>query len=323
MLNKRILNRIGIFFVTLFLSTFLLFTLIRLAPGDPVKMLLGTPEISDIYSDSFQERYEEKRQELYLNEPIPKQYYRWAKNLLNLNLGKSIYSNQDVTKELSEKLPATIALTVPAIGIQIILGVSLGVVSALNANRWIDNSIRLLCSMVSSLPGFSISLILIYIFAVEMGIYEISTAASLERLWLPAITLGIISSPGFIRFVRSSVLEEMGKLYVANDLGLGKKRSVIIKGILNNVSLEIITVSATTFANLIGGSVVIESVFSWPGIGKYAMDSILMLDYPVIQGYGLLMIILVIIVNTVVDLIYILFDPQIKQQHEKRRVQVE
>lgn len=317
--SKRILNKIGVFFITLFLSTFLLFTLIRLAPGDPVKMLLGTPETSDIYSDSFQERYEQKREELNLKEPIPIQYIKWINNLVNLDLGKSIYSNQPVTKELFEKLPSTIALTILAISIQLLLGLTLGVVSALNANRWEDNLIRLFCSLLSSLPGFSVSLIFIYFFAVKLGIYEISTAASLERLWLPAITLGVISSPGFIRFVRTSVLEEMGKLYVANDLGLGKKRAVIIKGILSNASLQVITVTATTFANLIGGSVVIESVFSWPGIGKYAMDSILMLDYPVVQGYGLLMVILVIAINTLVDVVYILFDPQIKQEHEQRR----
>lgn len=318
MATKRIFNRIGVFFITLLLSTFLLFALIRLAPGDPVKMLLGTPETSDIYSECYQKRYEEKRQELYLHESIPKQYLRWGKNLLNLNLGNSIYTRQTVTKELSEKLPATIALTVPAIVIQLLLGITLGVLSALRANSWLDNLIRLFCSILSSLPGFSISLMLIYLFAVKLGIYEISTEASFSRLWLPAITLGIISSPGFIRFVRSSMLEEMGKLYVANDLALGKKQAVIISGILNNISLQIITVTATTFANLIGGSVVIESVFSWPGIGKYAMDSILMLDYPVIQGYGLLMIILVITINTLVDLVYLLFDPQIKQGREQR-----
>lgn len=129
----------------------------------------------------------------------------------------------------------------------------------------------------------------------------------------------MITSPGLIRLVRSSVLEEMGKLYVANDLALGKKRRIIIQGILNNVSLQIITVTASTFANLIGGSVVIESVFSWPGIGKYAMDSILRLDYPVIQGYGLLMVLLVILINTLVDLVYILFDPQIMHEKKMRR----
>lgn len=211
------------------------------------------------------------------------------------------------------------ALTIPAILIQLLLGIILGVISALHTNRWADNLIRLYCSIVSSLPGFSISLMLIYLFAVRLRAYEISTAATLERLLLPALTLGVITSPGLIRLVRSSVLEEMGKLYVANDLALGKKRRIIIQGILNNVSLQIITVTASTFANLIGGSVVIESVFSWPGIGKYAMDSILRLDYPVIQGYGLLMVLLVILINTLVDLVYILFDPQIMHEKKMRR----
>lgn len=313
MLRRQIIKRMGILFLTIFLSTLILFTLIRLAPGNPVKMLLGNPETADIHSDTYKQRYEEKRAELHLDEPILQQYGRWIQNVLKLNLGQSIYSNQSVTKELADKLPATLALTIPAIFIQLLLGLSLGVISALYANSWLDNLIRLFCSIISSLPGFSISLMLIYLFAVKVGNYEISTTASLSRLWLPALTLGIISSPGFIRFVRSAFLEEMGKMYVAYDLSLGTKRSVIVSGIFRNIALQVITVMATTFANLIGGSVVIESVFSWPGIGKFAMDSILMLDYPVIQGYGLLMVVLVIIINTLVDLIYILFDPEIRQ----------
>lgn len=313
MLGRQIIKRIINLCITIFLSTLILFTLIRLAPGNPVKMLMGNPETADIYSDSYRERYEEKRAELHLNEPILQQYGRWIHNVFHLNLGKSIYSNQEVTKELAEKLPATLALTLPAIAIQLISGLFLGVLSALYANKWLDNLIRFFCAVVSALPGFAISLIVIYLFAVKLGNYEISTTASLSRLWLPAFTLGVISSPGFVRFVRSAVLEEMGKMYVAYDISLGKKRAVIVSGIFSNIALQLITIMSTTFANLIGGSVVIESVFSWPGIGKFAMDSILMLDYPVIQGYGLLMIILVIIINTLVDIIYILFDPEIRQ----------
>lgn len=313
MLSRQITKRIGILFITVFLSTLILFTLIRRAPGDPVKMLLGTPETADISSDRYQDRYEEKRAELYLNEPILRQYGRWIGNVAKLNLGRSIYSNQPVTRELWDKLPATLALTLPAMAIQLILGLSLGVLSAVYANRWVDHAVRLFCSVVSSLPGFSISLMMIYLFAVRFGRYEISTTASLSRLWLPALTLGIIASPGFIRFVRSAFLEEMGKMYVAYDLSLGLSRGVILSGIFRNVSLQVVTVMATTLANLIGGSVVIESVFSWPGIGKFAMDSILMLDYPVIQGYGLLMVVLVIVINTLVDMMYIVFDPEIRQ----------
>ena len=318
MLNRQIIKKLVTTFITIILSTFILFALVRLSPGDPVRMLLGNQETADMNSMAIQEKYQEKREELFLHEPIPKQYLRWTKNILSLNLGTSIYSGQSVSQELLEKLPATIGLTVIAILVQLLLGLSLGTLSGVHANTFLDTIIRVFCSFFSSLPGFSVSLVLIYIFSVKLKMYEISTMASLNRIWLPAFTLGLMTAPGFIRFIRSSILEEMGKLYVYNDLAMGAKKSVLVAGIFKNIKLNIITVTTTTFSNLIGGSVVIESIFSWPGIGKYAMDSILMLDYPVIQGYGLFMVLLVIIVNTIVDLTYILCDPEIKQNNRRR-----
>ncbi|MDO5725030.1 MAG: ABC transporter permease [Tissierellia bacterium] len=317
-MNKKvILERILSFIITLILSTIILFVLIRLAPGDPVKIFLGTPETSDVSKTNYQERYDALVKELNLDKPIPNQYIAWMKKAVKFDFGNSIYSKQPVVDELKSKLPATLLLTIPAIILQLIVGLSLGIISAINHNKLSDNLIRLFCAFIASIPGFALSLILIYLFAVKLGSYEISPSTSLTRLWLPALTLGVISSPGIIRVVRTSILEELGKPYVGFLISMGAKKIRIIKNVLLNIILPVIAISSTTFANLIGGSVVIENVFSWPGIGKYAMDSILKRDYPIIQGYGFLMVCFVILINVLVDVIYMSFDPTIKSMRLK------
>lgn len=312
--GRRIARRLLSFLLTLMLSTMILFTLIRFAPGDPIKIFLGTPESTDLSQTNYQERYESMEKELLLDRPLPFQYLAWLKKVSRFDLGQSIYSKQPVAEELLTKLPATLLLTVPAIGIQLVLGISLGIFSALFQNRTPDHLIRFFCASIASFPGFALGLILIYFFSVKLHWYEISTSVSLARLWLPTVTLGFISSPGLIRVVRTGMLTEMGKPYVGFLLSVGSSRGRILANIFSNMVLPIIAITSTTFANLIGGSVVIENVFSWPGVGKYAMESILKHDYPVVQGYGLLLILFVIAINLIVDITYLLFDPTIRQQ---------
>ncbi|MDO5718957.1 MAG: ABC transporter permease [Tissierellia bacterium] len=312
-----IIERLLSFIITLILSTIILFVLIRLAPGDPVKIFLGTPEATDIAKTNYQKRYDALVDELLFNKPLPYQYIAWMKKAIKLDFGNSIYSKQPVVDELMSKLPATLLLTLPAIFFQLIIGISLGIISAVNHNKFIDNIIRLFCAFIASVPGFALGLILIYLFAVKLGVYDISTTTSIDRLWLPSFTLGVISSPGLIRVVRTSILEELGKVYVGFLISIGAEKKRIISNVLLNIILPVIAISSTTFANLIGGSVVIENVFSWPGIRKYAMDSILKHDYPVIQGYGFLMVCFVIIINVLVDIVYMLFDPTIKSNRFK------
>ncbi|NLY09236.1 MAG: ABC transporter permease [Tissierellia bacterium] len=316
MKNKTVYKQGISLFITLLISTLFLFTLIRLAPGDPVKTFLGTPETSSVSSTNYQERYDELKKELLLDKSITSQYIAWVKKAITLDLGYSIYSKQSVSYELLNKLPATLLLTIPAIIFQMILGVLLGVLSAIYNNTAVDSIIRIICSFLASIPGFALGLILIYIFSVVLNMYEISTNITLSRLWLPAFTLGLISSPGIIRVVRTTMLEEMGKQYVGFLINIGASQKRITINIMRNIILPIISINSTYFANLVGGSVVIENVFSWPGIGKYAMDSILKLDYPVIQGYGLLMVILVIMFNMFVDKIYRIYNPAIKMGRE-------
>ena len=317
--NKRIVNKLVETGVTLLLATLVLFIIINLAPGDPIRILLGTPEVASVNNQVYQEKYQELREAYHLDDSILVQYVAWMKNVLRFNLGDSFYTNQPVIIELGKRMPATLLLTIPAIIIQLTLGIGLGIISALKHNKTIDNLIRLFCVFLSSLPGFAISLMLLYLFAVRLKLYEISHTVSLMRLYLPTITLGIISSPALIRVVRSNMLEELGKQYTAFAIARGVKKRAVIRGALKNIMLPIMTLAAHSSVNLIGGSVIIESIFSWPGIGKYALDSILLRDYPVVQGYGFLMICIVIAINLLVELGYIFIDPRLKRPERKIR----
>jgi peptide/nickel transport system permease protein len=322
MFKNKVLKRTCETFLTLLLASFLLFTMIHLAPGDPVKMLLGNSDIALEDNGDFQQRYEEKRQALGLEDPIIRQYARWLYHAIRLEFGDSIYTGRPVVIELLDRMPATLLLTLPAIVIQLFLGVSLGILSSLKANGKLDNVIRMLCVTFSSVPGFALCLMLIYIFAVKLKIYEISHTVSLTRLYLPMVTLGVISSPALVRVVRNSMLEELSAPYTSFALARGIGKWNILVGCFRNIVLPIVTIFGSSFANLIGGSVIIESVFSWPGIGQYAMESILLRDYPVVQGYGFFMICIVIGINFLVDSIYILVEPRLKHK-ERDNVHVE
>jgi peptide/nickel transport system permease protein len=179
-----------------------------------------------------------------------------------------------------------------------------------------DNAIRLACVGLASTPAFVIGLLLLSFFAVTLGVYEISSDASPARLWLPAVTLGMIGAPQLIRVVRANLLSELGKTYVLSALsrGLGRKR--VVKHALRNALLPVVTLVALSLTTLVSGAVVIESIFSWPGIGKYALDSILLKDYPAIQGYALVMITIVVLINLIADIVYVFVDPRIRRKGE-------
>lgn len=299
--------------VTLLCATFIIFLLTHLAPGDPVQLLLGRPsEVAMHNSNAYEEKVLEMRQQLGLDQNIIIQYGAWIKRLVSFNLGHSIHTGRPVSTEIASKLPATLLLSIPALFIQFVLGLFLGTYSALKAGTMKDSFIRLFCVALASTPAFGIGLLLLSLFAVTFSVYEISSMASIERLWLPSILLGLIGAPQLIRIVRASMLSEFGQTYVLSALSRGLARKLVVKHALRNALLPVITMIALSFTTLISGAVVIESIFSWPGIGKYALDSILLKDYPVIQGYAFVMVSLVILINLLVDVIYTLVDPRIR-----------
>lgn len=315
---KIVFRRLFEVLVTLFCATLIIFVLTRLAPGDPVELLLGRPgEVAMSDTQAHAEKVKELRSQLGLDQNVMVQYIAWLKALVRFDLGTSIHTGRPVSSEIARRLPATILLSIPALLIQLVLGLLFGIISAVKAGKTCDSAIRLICITLASTPAFVIGLILLYLFAVVFDAYEIRTVASIERLWLPAITLGLMGTPQLIRIVRASMLAEFGQIYVLSALSRGLGRKSVVKHALRNALLPVSTMSALSLASLIGGAVVIESVFSWPGIGKYALDSILLHDYPVIQAYALVIVSLVIFINLLVDLMYARIDPRI---HSKEKV---
>ncbi|MGG3281132.1 ABC transporter permease [Paenibacillus solani] len=301
--------------LTLFMATLIIFLLTYFAPGDPIELLLNNhAEIALTNTEAYQEKVASLRAEWGLDQNLIVQYVSWIKQLLQLDLGNSLHTGRLISVEIAERLPATIALSVVSLILQIVLGMLLGIVSALHSGRWLDHLIRVICAVFSSLPGFVIGLVSLSLFAVMFNIYEISNDASLSRIWLPAVILGVISAPQLIRVVRASMLSEFGKLYVASALSRGLVSKHLVRHVLRNCWLPVITVIALSLTSLISGAVVIETIFSWPGIGKYALDSILVKDYAVIKGYAFIMVALVIIINLIIDLLYTLVDPRLNRK---------
>lgn len=310
-----LLRKLGQGLITLFLATLILFLLIRLAPGDPVKALLSrSGEIAMSDSAAYDRKVAELRAAHGLDRSIAVQYVSWVGNLLRLDLGNSIQTGGEVRSEIVARLPATFLLAVAALLTQTLLGLFLGTYSALRAGKAFDNIVRATCVTLASTPAFALGLLLLSLCGITLGIYEISSEASLARLWLPALTLGLIGAPPLIRVLRGNLLTELGQIYVASAIARGLSQRLIIRHALRNALLPSVTVLALSFAGLVSGAVVIESIFSWPGVGKYALDSIMLKDYPVLQGYALVMVALVILINLLVDALYAFIDPRVRRR---------
>lgn len=313
---ELILRRIGGALITLLLASMVIFALVRFAPGDPIDLALGQgPGDLGVSTEMLKERKEELREQHGLNHSIPVQYLNWLKKVGTFDLGESIQSRRPVTQELGARIPATLLLSAAALLIESILGLLLGIYSAIRAGRAQDGVIRFGCVVLASLPAFVLSLILLFLFAVQLHRYEISSSAGLHRLWLPAITLGLVEAPRVVRLVRANILSELGQLYVSSALSRGLSKGMVVRGAFRNALLPIITAIALSFAHLVGGSIVIESIFNWPGLGNYAMNSILVHNYPAVQGYTVLTVATVIFINLLVEVAYIMADPRVRKRH--------
>lgn len=317
MLFRRLAGAI----VTLFCATLVLFIIVRLAPGDPVQLILwannpGEYAISN--TEAYQDWLNEVRAQNGLDRHIIIQYLQWLKRLASFDLGNSIHTGRPIATEIAERIPATVLLSVAALIIQLVFGVILGIKSALNTGKVIDNGIRFACVLFASVPAFVAGLALLSVFSVTLHIYEIGSSAGIHRLWLPALTLGLTGMPQIIRMIRANLLSELGQPYIAAVLARGLSKGVVIKHALKNALLPIITMIALSFTTMISGAVVVENIFSWPGIGNYALNSVMFHDYPVIQGYALIMVAAVIAINLLVDLLYSVIDPRIYRGVKKR-----
>ena len=298
----------------------LVFALIHLVPGDPAVSMLGeaaTP--ADVAA---------LRARLGLDDPLPTQYGRFLSDAVRGHLGQSLRTGRPVTTELSEKLGATVLLAVTAMVVALIVAVPLGVIAAVRANTWVDNVAMALALVGVSMPNFWLGPLLALLFGVYLGWLPISgrgpSAEFLigsvprvppEYLVLPALTLGLALAAILARMTRASLVEELKELYVraARSRGLSMRRTVV-RHALRNGLIPIITIVGLQFGAVLTGTIITETIFAWPGLGRLLIQSIQFRDYPMVQGCILLIAVTYVAVNLLTDLAYGLADPRIRYE---------
>jgi peptide/nickel transport system permease protein len=292
----------------------LVFSLIHLVKGDPVRRALGTR-----YS---QEAYDALRARNGLDLPLVEQYFRWAGRALTGDLGVSFRSGEPVTTLIGERLGATLTLAVAAILLALLIAIPLGTISALRPRSAVDRIATVISQFGISVPDFWLAIVLILVFAGTLGWLPTGGYVPLtedpvewaQRLILPAIATGVVSGSVLTRFVRSSVLEALGSDHVRTAQAKGlPERQVFTWHVLRNALLPLVTVTGVQLAYLLSGVVVVEIVFSWPGLGQLALQAVEARDYPVLQGAVLLFALIFLLINLLVDLLYTRIDPRIRR----------
>jgi peptide/nickel transport system permease protein/oligopeptide transport system permease protein len=286
--------------------TLAVFSLLFLIPGDPVKMMLAefatTPE-----------QVERMRAQLHLDDAIPVQYGRFVGHALTGDLGTSIRSRRPVTHEIRENLGSTAVLATASMAVALAVGVSLGLVASLVRNSWLDVLAMLVALLGVSMPSFWLGLLLILGFSLHLGWFPATGGGDLAHLVMPALTLGLIASAIIARLTRSSMLEVLGQDYVRTARAKGLASSiVVVRHGLANALIPIITIFGLQFGNLLAGTVIVETVFARPGIGRLLVGGILNKDFPLVQGTILFVATAYVLVNLLVDLAYAVVDPRIR-----------
>ncbi|PLT32135.1 nickel ABC transporter permease subunit NikB [Bacillus sp. V5-8f] len=285
----------------------------KMAPGDPVLAILNADEMT--VTDADQARL---RSSLGFDQPIYVQYFQWITGIVQLDLGTSYMSGKPVWNEIVERFPITIQLTVGALLVMVSISVPLGILSARYPGKWPDQIGRIFALIGASFPSFWLGLMLIYVFAFKFQLLPSTGMDSYSHMILPSITLGFSMAAVYSRLLRAGLIESLSQDYIQAGRARGiKEWRLLWLHAFRAAMLPVITVFGLSLGSLLGGAVVIEILFSWPGLGSMAVEAIFSRDYPVIQGYVLLTGVLVVVLNLLVDLSYYLIDPRMQQGKEK------
>ena len=289
----------------LVLISVIVFAIMHILPGDPVKIMLSGQPVSDDVVERLREEYG-------LDKPLYRQYLDFAGGAITGDLGNSIRTNRPVLDEIITQLPSTLQLALAAMLIAISIGVVSGVLAAIRQGTWVDAGSMLFALIGVSMPGFWLALLLMLIFSFRLGWFPSVGSGSLRHLVLPAIVLGVGEAGVIARMVRANMVEVLRQEYVtvARAKGLAY-RTVIVRHALRNALIPVVTVLGLQFGFMLGGAVIVETVFARPGIGRLAVDSILAKDYPMVQGVVLFSAVIYVFVNLIVDISYAWFDPRI------------
>ena len=294
------------------ITSFLIFWAMSLTGGDPAMIVAG--------EGATTEEIEAVREELGLNDPFMVRYFNYVKGMVTGDMGKSYVTNKDVFKTFMEKLPNTLMLGGAAVLIAIVIALPLGIYTAIHQNTWKDTAGMVFALFGTSMPNFWLGLMLIIIFSLKLGWLPSGGKGGFDTLILPALTVGLGLAALITRTTRSSMLDVIRQDYMttARAKGCSEKRVIFTHG-LKNALIPIITAIGLQRSMVITGSVLAETVFSWPGIGRLVYDSIAKRDTPMVTGSIILCSVFMCLINLFVDLVYAFFDPRIKAQYSKKR----
>ena len=307
--KKQILKRLLQIVIVLLVISFITFGLTYISPGDPVRNMYTATGVMPT-----EEMIEETREELGLNDPFIVQYTRWLSNCLHGDFGKSYSLNKPVTELLAARLWPTLKLTLMSMFLMLIISIPLGVISAIYKDKWIDYLVRGITFLGCAMPNFWVGLLLMLAFCVYFNIFPvISSAGDFKSLFLPALTLAIAMSSKYTRQVRTAILDELNQDYVIGAQARGIKKSRIIwRNVFPNSLLPLITMFGLSIGSLLGGTSVVEVIFSYPGLGNLAVSAITSSDYNLIQGYVIWLALIYMIINLIVDASYVYIDPRMR-----------
>lgn len=312
-MGTYILRRLLLTLVVLFFVTLIVFMIIQLLPGDPAQIMLGT--------DATPEEIEALREEMGLNDPLIVQYFRWLGKAITGDLGTSLFYNQEVLKMIGDRLPITLTIGILAILVTVLLGIPLGVLAAVKRGSKIDSAIVVLANIGVATPNFWLAVVGVYIFSISLGWLPVTgfvspfedPVLSFKHLIMPVLILGTSSMASIVRQTRSAMLEVIRQDYIrtARSKGL-KEGTIIFRHALRNALIPVVTLLGLSLGNVVGGTVIIETVFNIPGMGRFLVTSIFQKDYIVVQGCVLIIAASVAFFNLVVDVVYSVIDPRIR-----------
>ena len=302
---QYIIRRLLLTFPVLFGVSVLVFSIIRLIPGDPAEAMAGP--------HATREMIERIRTEFGLDKPIHLQFLRFMSGLLRGDLGRSIRTQRPVMAEILDRLPHTLELAAASMLLATVFGMLAGIISAAKPYSFFDHLSMFLALVGISLPVFWLGLMLMLLFSLKLGWLPAAGRGTLAHLVLPSITLAAASMALIARMTRSSLLEVLRQEYVVAARAKGlPERDVLFRHALKNALVPVITIIGLRFGTLLSGAVLTETVFAWPGVGRLMVDSISARDYPVVQGAVLVLALSFVFINLAVDLLYAVFNPRIR-----------
>ncbi|WP_454949733.1 nickel ABC transporter permease [Dialister invisus] len=307
-MRRSIIRRVLQFIPVLLGITFLAFLLIYLSPSDPVSVRMSAGGIS-----VSPEIMESMRRSMGLDRPLLVQYGDWLWNILHGNMGKSYITDADVLDQILKALPYTLKMAGASLLLTLCISIPVGILTAAMQNSKFDYVVRVMAFVGNALPNFIIALCLMFIFSYRLGWIPVLATTKPIGLVLPALTLALVMSSRYIRQIRAAMLDELSKGYVVGLRSRGLSETTILyKNALKNIMVTVITLTGISLGSLLGGTVIVETVFTWPGLGSLIMEGISQRDYPVVQAVIVWMASAFMVVNLLTDISYTVFNPKIK-----------